>query len=275
MGVDVVVGGANQPALADIVDLFHEREQIFTRFAPGSELSRVNASMEADVLVSDLFAHAVAAALAAWRATDGLVDPTLAEAVDAAGYDRDFASLPPNDPRPPGPPAPGRAGEVALHGRLLARPPGLRLDLAGVVKAMTVDAALRLLPGSGFVSAGGDIATRGPTPIGLPGGGSVSLLDGGLATSGPAGRHWRRAGRHAHHLIDPRTGAPSRSRWSQVTVSAGSCLGADVAAKAAYLLSDDGPDWLDARALPGRFLAEDDLVENETWQALVGEPACL
>ncbi len=60
-----------------------------------------------------------------------------------------------------------------------------------------------------------------------------------------------------------------------MTVAAGSCLGADVAAKAAYLLSDDGPDWLDERALPGRFLAEDDLVENEAWRVQTAEPAWL
>ncbi len=55
-----------------------------------------------------------------------------------------------------------------------------------------------------------------------------------------------------------------------MTVAAGSCVGADVAAKAAYLLSDNGPDWLDGRALPGRFLAEDDLVENEAWLVAAG-----
>lgn len=275
MGLDVVVRGADERALIDIADLFAEWEQVFTRFSPDSELSRVNESPDEAIVVSNLFAHVTTVALAAWRATDGLVDPTLADAVAAAGYDRDFASLPPHDPRPAGPPAPGRAGEVGLAGRLLTRPTGLRLDLAGVVKAMAVDAALRLLPGFGFVSAGGDLATRGPSTVGLPGGGSVALLEGGLATSGPARRYWRRAGSLQHHLIDPRTGRPSRSRWSHVTVAAGNCVGADVAAKAAYLRSDNGPDWLDGLGLPGRFLAEDDLVENDAWLVLAGEPACL
>jgi thiamine biosynthesis lipoprotein len=233
----------------------------------------VNDSRDETVVVSDLFAHVTATALAAWRTTGGLVDPTLADAVESAGYDRDFASLPPDDARPSGPPVQGRAGEVSVAGRVLTRPAGLRIDLAGVVKAMAVDEALRILPGAGFVSAGGDLATRGPVTVGLPGGGSVELLEGGLATSGPALRHWRRAGRLEHHLIDPRTGRPSRSRWSQVTVAAGSCLASDVAAKCAYLLSGGGPDWLDGLGLPGRFLADDDLVENDAWRAGTGELA--
>jgi thiamine biosynthesis lipoprotein ApbE len=51
-----------------------------------------------------------------------------------------------------------------------------------------------------------------------------------------------------------------------VTVSGASCLAADAAAKAAYLLGDDGPDWLDARGMPGRFLDADGLVTgNVAW----------
>jgi hypothetical protein len=51
-----------------------------------------------------------------------------------------------------------------------------------------------------------------------------------------------------------------------VTVVAGSCLAADVAAKAAFLLSSDGPDWLDARRLPGRFVGATGVTANESWR---------
>jgi thiamine biosynthesis lipoprotein len=75
-----------------------------------------------------------------------------------------------------------------------------------------------------------------------------------------------RGGVVQHHLIDPRTGRPARSRWDEVTVAAASCLAADVAAKAAFLVSDDGPCWLDERGLPGRFVAHTEVVENEAWR---------
>jgi thiamine biosynthesis lipoprotein len=87
-----------------------------------------------------------------------------------------------------------------------------------------------------------------------------------MATSGPTTRRWLRDGVWHHHLIDPRTGKPSTSRWSYVTVAAGDCVGADVAAKAAFLLDAHGPDWLDERALAGRFVtASGAVVRNAAW----------
>ena len=43
------------------------------------------------MLVSPLFACSLRAALDAASLTGGLVDPTLGRAIEAAGYDRDFA----------------------------------------------------------------------------------------------------------------------------------------------------------------------------------------
>ncbi|HZC29972.1 MAG TPA: FAD:protein FMN transferase, partial [Gaiellaceae bacterium] len=108
---------------------------------------------------------------------------------------------------------------------------------------------------------------------GLPGGDAVRVVRGGLATSGIASRRWRRGGAEQHHLIDPRTGAPSDSPWEVVTVSGASCLDADVAAKAAFLLGADGPDWLDERGIPGRFAARDgEIVCNSAWEPVL---ACI
>src|ERR687888_440338 len=196
----------------------------------------------------------------------GVVDPTLGVAIEAAGYDRDFAELTP-DPRPPAPAVPGSWRHVRVAGRLVFRYPGTKLDLNCIVKGLAVDAALDLLEDNGFVSAGGDVAVRGSAVVGLPGDESLTLTNGGLATSGTTRRRWERGGEPQHHLINPRTGRPSSSRWSEVTVAAGSCLEADVAAKAAFLLSEDGPAWLDDRALAGRFREGDQVVLNAAWQA--------
>jgi thiamine biosynthesis lipoprotein len=216
-------------------------------------------------------ARALRAAFAAWRLTGGLVDPTLHDALEAAGYDTDFALLG-DDPRPAGRPRPGRAREVRLTGRLLERPPDVRLDLNGVVKSMAVDDALALTAG-GWVSAGGDLATTRPVDVALPGGGAVRLEAGALATSGSSERRWLRGGRPQHHLIDPRTGAPADSPWALVTACGDSCWAADVGAKAAFLLGDDGPAWLDEHGMAGRFLRGDDsVVVNSTWSGRV--PVC-
>jgi thiamine biosynthesis lipoprotein len=265
MGCEVVVGGATPRELPAIRALFDERDRRFSRFRGNSELARVNASPASTVLVSAAFAEAVAVAIDAARQTDGLVDPTLLAALENAGYDADFATLT-DDPGPAGPARPGRAGALRLTGRVLIRPPGMRLDLAGVVKAMAVDDALRLLRGNGFVSAGGDLAARGGLDVALPGRGAVRLERGGLATSGTASRHWRRGGVEQHHLIDPRTGRPALTPWRQVTVCAASCLGADVAAKAAFLRGEEGPAWLEGHGLAGRFLtAEGEVAATAGW----------
>ena len=267
MGTEVVVGGASASEAEAIERLFAGWEHVFSRFVAGSELNRVNADQAPVVVVSRLFASALRDALGAADATNGLVDPTLGSAIVAAGYDRDFALLPTASSLPLGPPAPGRWRSLRLSGRLLARPPGTALDLNGVVKSLAVDASLQLIEGEGFVAAGGDVAARGTVVVALPGEGSLRLRAGGLATSGTTLRRWQRGGGQQHHLIDPRTGRSSASRWDEVAVAAGSCLAADVAAKAAFLLSDDGPGWLDERGLPGRFLADGELLANECWRA--------
>ena len=166
MGCDIVVGGTGRDVSAARA-LFANWERTFSRFVAGSELNRVNAATARGVRVSARFAAAVAAALRASEETQGLVDPTVHDALLAAGYDRDFADLTPLDDAP-GPAAPGRPEQVRLVGRLLLRPPGLRLDLNGVVKAMAVDAALAATDAA-FVSAGGDLAVRTPIDVGLPG----------------------------------------------------------------------------------------------------------
>ena len=224
MGCDVVVAGGDPAAAASV---FERWEAAFSLFRPESELSRVNRAAAGVVAVSPFFAAALEVALDVAADTEGLVVPAF--------------------------------GDLRLHGTLLARPPGLALDLNGVVKALAVDDAAAGLGGPGFVSCGGDLAVRGPVDVGLPGGGAVLVVEGGLATSGTATR--------GRHLLDPRTGEPSDSPWSQVTVSGSTCLAADAAAKAAFLLGRDGPEWLDERGMAGRFLAHDGSVTcNAAWE---------
>jgi FAD:protein FMN transferase len=227
MGCDVAMAGGSPATAAGVLEPW---EQAFSLFRKESELSRVNASTAGVLSVSSFFASTLETALDVAAETDDLVDPTLC----------------------------GRWREVAVSGRVLFRPPGLALDLNGVVKALAVDETVATLDGPGFVSVGGDLAVRGPVDVALPAGGSIRVVAGGLATSGTASR--------GAHLVDTATGRPSESRWEQVTASGTTCLAADVAAKTGFLLGTDGPEWLDARGIPGRFVAADgEIVENDVW----------
>jgi thiamine biosynthesis lipoprotein len=237
MGCDVVVAGGGVARVAAVLERW---EAAFSLFRPESELSRVNRSPACVFAVSSLFARALEVALDMAGKTEGLVDPTLR----------------------------GRWPEVVLSGWMISRPPGLALDLNGVVTALGADAAAATLDGPGFVSVGGDLAVRGPVDVALPGGGAIRVVFGGLATSGTASR--------GAHLVDTATGSASDSCWAQVTASGATCLDADVAAKAGFLLSADGPDWLDARGIPGRFVGVDgQIVENGAWATATRTvPAC-
>ncbi len=266
MGCEVLV--TDEAPLDDVRALFDERDRRFSRFIGSSELNRVNAAPRGLTSVSEAFASMLCLALGAARATGGLVTPAVGAALLAAGYDRDFDALPAHEVAVVPASVPG-IGSIRLRGTFLLRSEPVILDLNGVVKGKTVDDALLLL-GGGWVSAGGDIATTVPVVVGLPGGDTITLDRGGLATSSVAKRAWK----GGHHLIDPLTGAPSDTPWRDVTVAAQSCVVADVAAKAALLLGQAGPSWLDRRGLPGRFVARNGSVGvNETWRQLAPQPA--
>ncbi|HST18065.1 MAG TPA: FAD:protein FMN transferase [Gaiellaceae bacterium] len=266
MGCAVEV--SDDAAVDDARRLFDERDRRFSRFRPDSELSRLNRVPAGASLVSEEFSRMLGHALGAARSTGGLVTPTIGAAITGAGYDADFDLLP-TDGAPVAAVEAPPVGAISLRGRLLVRAVPIELDLNCVVKGATVDDALALL-GGGFVAAGGDVATSAPLVVGLPGGGAVTLQRGGLATSSVAIRRWRRGGALQHHLIDPSTGRPAEVPWRDVTVSAASCLAADVAAKAALLLGHAGPSWLDRRGLAGRFVDYDGGVHlNETWRQAV------
>jgi FAD:protein FMN transferase len=266
MGCEIAVGGGTPAERRAVERLFREREHVFSRFLAGSELNRVNKSAGRMVAVSRLFADTLELALRVAEQTEGLVEPTLGAAVASAGYSRDFALLR-DDPEPAGEARNGGWRSIVLIGGRVGVPAGIELDLNGVVKSLAVDDAVTLLSGQAFVSAGGDLAAHGELTVALPNGETVLLRLGALATSGSAKRHWRRGGVLQHHLIDPRTGRPAHSPWQQVSACGASCLAADVAAKAGFLLGEDGPEWLDRRGIPARFFTDSGAaVANESWR---------
>ena len=83
MGCEVVVEGATAEELASVRTLFAERDAVFSRFRPDSELNAVNGG-RGGRLVTPLFARMVEAALEVREQTGGLVDPTLGAALEAA-----------------------------------------------------------------------------------------------------------------------------------------------------------------------------------------------
>ena len=193
---------------------FRRLESLLSRFRPDSQLSRLNRAKA--LPVDPDVASVVALAVRARDRTGGRFDPTVLRAVAAAGYDCSFEQVPRNGPASAAAVACG--GKVQVDGTWIELAEDTELDLGGIGKGFAVErAACTLAPaGPCLVNAGGDLAVRGgPWPVGLEtGDGAITLeLDSGaIATSGRDRRRWRRAGQEQHHLIDPMTGAPARSR---------------------------------------------------------------
>src|SRR5690348_9156649 len=101
MGCDVVVVGASTAERDAVEQLFLERERIFSRFRPESELNAVNAAAGTPVRVSAEFADILHVALEASRETEGRVVPTIGAELELAGYDADFSLLPADAPATP------------------------------------------------------------------------------------------------------------------------------------------------------------------------------
>jgi FAD:protein FMN transferase len=223
-----------------------------TRFDAASELCALNADPRPVVPASPLLRRAVAAALLGARRTGGLADPTLLDAVEAAGYATSRvgavpASLadalrvaPPRRPATPG----SRWREIAVGDATISRPPGLRIDLGGSAKGLAADwAASRLAPYGRFaVDCGGDVRLGGAHEVVVrETARTLRVVDGAVATSGIDRRVWRRAdGSFAHHLLDPGTGEPAWTGLISATALAPSALEAEALAKAALLSGPQG-----------------------------------
>lgn len=238
--------------------------EVFTRFKPESELSRLNEDPRECVPVSPLMARFAAAAVAAAEATGGLVDPTLLEEIEAAGYRSDrlrgtlalpmaLALAPPRAPGGPHPAARWRTVQADLDAGTVSRPPGVKLDGGGIVKGLCADVLAESLSGSFAINCEGDLRVGGgerAIQVASPFDGAVlreyAVGDGAVATCEIAKRSWLGAGtRPAHHLLDPATGRPAYTGVVQATALAPTALEGEALAKAAVLSGPDGAAaWL-------------------------------
>jgi thiamine biosynthesis lipoprotein len=234
---------------------WHER---FSRFLPESELSRLNGDPRTEVPVSPLMARFAKAVTIAGYMSRGLVDATLIDQIEAAGYEgelRDPLPLrtalrlaPPRRAGAADPSGRWRLLEANLTSNTVIRPPGVKLDSGGLAKGLFADILAEDLAShpSFAINCAGDLVIGGtegvtrPIEVESPFDGrtlhTFNLQRTGVATSGIGRRAWLDSrGRPSHHLLDPSTGRPAFTGVVQVTALAPSALMAEVHAKAAVL----------------------------------------
>lgn len=248
-----------------------EAHRRLTRFDPESELCRLNRDPRAEVPASPMLRALAGAVRHAGEVSGGLVDATVIESLERAGYRESLAGRPdfargweapqrfaPRRPARPDPAGRWRFIRVDERAGKVIRRPGLRIDSGGIAKGLLADLVGRDLDTElayavdccGDMRIGGAAGRPRRMRIANPFGGApvaeLAVAAGGVATSGIARRSWTGPdGEPAHHLIDPGTGEPAHTGIVQATALAPSALLAEVYAKAALL---SGP-----AAAPGRL----------------------
>src|SRR4051794_11186095 len=175
--VQLMACGVGPAVLHEARRTIADLEARWSRFLPGSEVSRVNARAGRWTPVSPDTFRLVEAAVTAWRITSGRFDPTVLQALMASGYDRTFAevvvagrrgAIP--APARPRRPAPG-AGAIELDEQAcsLRVAPGTGIDLGGIAKGHAADLIVASLMAGGASGAlanlGGDIRVAGEPPV--------------------------------------------------------------------------------------------------------------
>jgi len=253
--------------LSHVPEWFEEWEQSLSRFRYDSELTWLNQIHEQPVSVSETLWDVFQTARKAEQLTDGLVTPTLLDAIIEAGYDRPFDMLPhlttPTVDSVLTISQPLTAIAFDASNQSLTLPEGMGLDFGGAAKGWAAHQAMKRLQAEGpaLIDAGGDIAISGPRADGGPW--KIGIADPfnrdeevevlhlnacGVATSGKDRRCWTRHGIFQHHIIDPLTSQPAETDLLTVTVVAPNVMEAEAAAKAVFILgSRAGFEWIEAR----------------------------
>lgn len=261
----VVAYGEDQAALeraaAAAMGEAHRLDALLSNYQPTSEWSAVNrGASTAPVITSPELFTLLDACLAYSVASDGAFDITVGPLMKVWGFYKGEGQLP-------------RAAEIAtamtrVGYRHIALDrttravrfdaPGVEMDPGGIGKGYAVDRMIGVLEARGVsvakVSAGGssifglgappDEPRGWPVPIRVPGSATdiaatVFLKDMSISTSGSYENFFWADGRTYAHLMDPRTGYPSRGT-SLVSVVAPRTIDSEAWTKPYFI---NGRDW--------------------------------
>ena len=251
--------GATDAAIRSALEVFHEVEEVCTRFNPSSPLMRVNASPTRWHRVPPLLFRALEEASRANQRTDGRFDPRVLADLVALGYDRTLAfstgavTTTPRGGRHASRPS-RQPWQPRFRGATLEVLLGDAVDLGGIGKGLAVRWAserLATVTPNYLVEAGGDCYCAGVAPdangwrVGIEDPTDardslavLALTNRAVTTSSIRLRQWRSGGDAVHHLIDPRTRRPGGGTLVAVTVVGKDPAAAEVDSKTLFLAGE-------------------------------------
>lgn len=256
-----------------IYKLFELIEDTCSRFRSDSELSGLNQQVEKEVIVSSEMFSILSDALRFFEETEGIFNPSILSTLENHGYSKSIEMIKGKElaVTPPSSMAAISSQPFILNESKRSVTLLSKIDLGGMAKGWVIDRAALLLDrlGYGFINVGGDIRIFGTMPRPLNIGiespfaeptmiSSIQVQKGALATSTSMKRTWRMNGEWTHHLIDTRTGKPSKSKIVSATVTAPTALEADVWAKTALLLGKQaGQEWINRKGVQAVLITKD------------------
>ena len=253
---------------------FHDYHASWSPWEPGSDLSRINASIRAGNKASapQQLISMIAISKDLFEKSDGLFNPAIGNLINLWQMHRHDES----DIRPPDAAVIRRLvtqnpnmSDIHIDGTSVeSRNPGVQLSLGAFAKGYAIDLAMEYLQSQGIenavINAGGDLRVIGqhggrPWRIGIRHprkDGVIAWLDAeaneSIFTSGDYERFYMHDGKRYHHILDPRTGYPATGSTS-VTVIHHDAGIADAAATALFVA---GPErWYEiARAMNIKYV---------------------
>jgi thiamine biosynthesis lipoprotein len=235
--------------LSQAVSTIDDLERRWTRFDEHSELSAINAHAGRPVRVSSATVRLVTAMVQGWHATGGDFDPTLLATLVSLGYVASRCDHTHRTSVAAGTLLCGRPDQILVDPahRIVRLPASTAIDAGGIGKGLAADLVVEALLAGGapgaLVEIGGDLRVGGTPPdagwlieidTAIPTPARVTLQSGGIATSTTRLRTWRDGDSDRHHLIDPKTLAPSAVDAVSCTVIAGTAAWAETFTKVAF-----------------------------------------
>jgi thiamine biosynthesis lipoprotein len=278
-----LVGGSQ-----DLLDLaFGELERLearWSRFRPGSDISRLNTALGETVDVDPATVALLHAMRSAAAETEGAFDPTLLPVLVAAGYAASRVDPAEVTWLPPESRSGGDLAAVSLDGTSVRLPVGMAIDPGGIGKGLAADLLVRLLREEGaagaMVEIGGDLVVDGDPPDSVAWSiaiedphapaeriDTVRIVAGAVATSSTLKRRWKVEHEERHHIMDPRTGISAVTTVASSTVIADSGARAEALAKLAVVRSvREALERLPLRGAAGLVVLHDgSRRETENW----------
>ncbi|GBF34345.1 hypothetical protein DCCM_3457 [Desulfocucumis palustris] len=261
MGTVVTVkayGPKAQRAADEAMKRIRDLQDKMTIQAPDGEIQRLNASAGngAYVPLSSDSIHVLKTALKYARLSRGSFDVTIGPLVQAWGIST-------QNPQVPSLTEIERIKKMINYQDLeinekentaRLKNTGQMVDLGGIAKGYAGDEVVKIFKAYGiesaFVNLGGNVVALGGKPDGSswnvgiqdPGaqdGGCTGVLkikDRAVVTSGDYERYFEKDGLRYHHILDPKTGYPSKSGLSSVTIVTEKSMDADALSTAAFVL---------------------------------------